>query len=73
LIEGEYTMKHDYSGLNNAQRQHVKHFIGRLSHWRLQRLSDETCFRIARDDTQRKYPLKDEEGARMDVYIATRF
>jgi hypothetical protein len=65
--------QHDYSGLNNAQRRHVKHFIGRLSYWRLQRLSDETCFRIARDDTQRKHPLKDGEGARIDMYIATRF
>jgi hypothetical protein len=66
-------MKHDYSGLNNAQRRHVKHFIGRLSHWRLQRLSDETCFRIALDDTRRKYPLKDGDITGMNVYITTRF
>jgi hypothetical protein len=65
--------QHDYSGLNNAQRRYAKHFVGRLSYWRCQRLSDETCFRIARDDTQRKYPLKDGDISGMNVYIATRF
>jgi hypothetical protein len=64
---------HDYDALNDAQCLHVDHFAEHLDLWRRRNLGEASCFKCARGDAQRRFPLEPDEVAQMDEYIATRF
>lgn len=63
----------DYEGLNDIECWHADHFAERLHFWRGRNVGDATCFRLARIDAQKRFPLEPEEVPRMDEYVATRF
>ena len=64
---------HDCEGLNDMQCWHADLFAEHLDLWRRRNMSEPVCFRAARADAQRRFPLEGEEVARMDEYIASRF
>lgn len=64
---------HDYEFLNDFECWHVEHFADRLELWRRRNLGDASCFRLARADARRRFPLDTEEAARVDAYVASRF
>lgn len=65
--------RHDFESLNDFECWHAEHFVERLVFWRARNLGEGDCFRLARLDAQKRFPLEGEEQARLDAYIADRF
>lgn len=64
---------HDCKGLNDMQYWHADLLRDQIGLWRWRNLGDTVCFKVARIDAQKRFPLEPEEAMRMDSYVAARF
>ena len=65
--------QHDYKNLPDALCVHVDCFAELLDLWRRRNLGEWTCFKLARDGAQKRYPLEPDEAEAVGVYIESRF
>jgi hypothetical protein len=64
---------HDCEGLNDMECWHADLFAQQLELWQGRNLGAPSCFKLARLDAQKRFPLEGDEVARVDEYLATRF
>jgi hypothetical protein len=64
---------HDCENLNDFLCWHADLFHERVDFRRRRNFGDITCFKLARLDAQKRFPLEGEEVARIDEYVATKF